>query len=155
MRENFAVYDFPCGRLKITYSDGAITRLEKTDLLSPGVPSEISEEACRQLREYFAGQRFAFDLPVKARGTPFQEKVWSELCRIPYGETRSYKEIAIKIGDEKACRAVGMANNRNPISIIIPCHRVIGATGALVGYGGGLEMKKLLLALERTNKPSV
>ena len=94
------------------------------------------------------GKRKSFDLPLKPEGTEFQKKVWNALLDIPYGETRSYKDIAVAIGNPKACRAVGMANNRNPISIIIPCHRVIGANGSLVGYGGGLPIKIELLNLE-------
>ena len=108
-------------------------------------------EAGKQLNEYFKGQRKEFDLPLAPVGTEFQQRVWAALQTIPYGETRSYKDIAILAGNEKACRAVGMANNRNPISIIIPCHRVIGANGGLVGYGGGLDKKVFLLDLERTN----
>lgn len=90
-----------------------------------------------------------FDLPLDARGTEFQKKVWNELLRIPYGETKSYKDIAVAIGNEKACRAIGMANNKNPIPIIIPCHRVIGSNGKLVGYAGGLNVKEKLLNIEK------
>jgi len=115
--------------------------------------SEIEEtalikETSKQLDEYLEGKRKNFDLPVFAAGTPFQQLVWEALKTIPYGETRSYKDIAVQIGKSKACRAVGMANNRNPIAIIIPCHRVIGSKGELVGYGGGLDIKKQLLRLE-------
>lgn len=103
----------------------------------------------RELREYFAGERRHFDTPVDFLGaTPFQRKVWHELMNIPYGEVRSYKEIARAIGSPKAVRAVGGANNKNPISIIVPCHRVIGSNGALVGYGSGLDRKEYLLRLE-------
>lgn len=108
-------------------------------------------EAWKQLNEYFKGKRKEFDLPLAPAGTEFQLRVWNALQMIPYGETRSYKETALMAGNEKACRAVGMANNRNPISIIIPCHRVIGANGDLVGYGGGLDKKVFLLDLERTH----
>ena len=108
----------------------------------------IIKEASQQLDEYLEGRRKRFDLPVFAKGTPFQLLVWEALKTIPYGETRSYKDIAIQIGKAKACRAVGMANNRNPLSIVIPCHRVIGSKGELVGYGGGLDIKKQLLCLE-------
>jgi methylated-DNA-[protein]-cysteine S-methyltransferase len=101
-----------------------------------------------QLEEYFSQQRTAFDLPLDIYGTPFQTLVWNELRKIPYGEVRSYKQIAQEIGIPKAVRAVGGANNRNPISIIIPCHRVIGSNGSLVGYGGGLYIKEYLLTLE-------
>ena len=108
-------------------------------------------EANRQLQEYFKGQRKEFKLDLNPSGTEFMKKVWESLRKIPYGETRSYKDIAISIGHDKAYRAVGLANNRNPISIIIPCHRVIGANGSLVGYGGGLDIKTFLLELERSN----
>jgi methylated-DNA-[protein]-cysteine S-methyltransferase len=106
-------------------------------------------EAKRQLAAYFAGERADFDLPLAAEGTAFQKKVWAELCRIPCGETISYGELARRIGAPNASRAVGLANGRNPISIVVPCHRVIGAGGRLIGYGGGLERKGKLLAHER------
>lgn len=111
-------------------------------------PSPVLYEAKRQLEEYFAGERREFDLPLQPEGTEFQKKVWAALTLIPYGETACYKDIAARIGNEKACRAVGMANNRNKIPIVIPCHRVIGADGSLVGYGGGLKIKEKLLELE-------
>jgi methylated-DNA-[protein]-cysteine S-methyltransferase len=102
-----------------------------------------------QLNEYFAGDRDSFDLPVEPEGTEFQRAVWSALAEIPFGETRSYGQIAAAVGRPKAARAVGMANNRNPIAVIVPCHRVIGAGGALVGYAGGIERKTWLLTHER------
>jgi len=108
----------------------------------------------RQLNEYFAGVRSEFDLPLDFSGTEFQKSVWEALRSIPYGETRSYGDIARQIGRQKAMRAVGAANGRNPISIVAPCHRVIGANGALTGFAGGLEIKKYLLALESTASPS-
>jgi len=111
----------------------------------------LTDLAAAQLEEYFDGERREFDLPLDPSGTPFQMAVWKELLAIPYGETRSYKQIAENIGSPKAFRAVGLANNRNPISIIIPCHRVIGSDGSLVGYGGGLDMKQKLLELESGN----
>lgn len=115
--------------------------------------TEVIKETYRQLSEYFAGKRDSFDIPIKTQGTDFQEKVWNTLKQIPYGETRSYKDIAIAIGKPKAMRAVGMANNRNPIMIVIPCHRVIGANGQLIGYGGGLDVKEKLLTLEKAKYP--
>ena len=115
--------------------------------------TEVIKETYRQLSEYFAGKRDSFDIPIKTQGTDFQEKVWNVLKHIPYGETRSYKDIAIAIGKPKAMRAVGMANNRNPIMIVIPCHRVIGANGQLIGYGGGLDVKEKLLTLEKAKYP--
>ena len=105
-------------------------------------------EIRRQLKAYLAGRLRDFDLPLAPQGTPFQQKVWAALAAIPYGETRSYKQVAEAVGCPRGCRAVGLANNRNPIAIVIPCHRVIGADGALVGYGGGLPIKECLLRLE-------
>ncbi|BBL35729.1 methylated-DNA--protein-cysteine methyltransferase [Nitrosomonas stercoris] len=110
------------------------------------------KETIAQLNAYFAGELHEFDLPLKASGTPFQEAVWHALATVPYGETVSYKEIAERVHLPKASRAVGMANGRNPISIIIPCHRVIGANGKLTGYGGGLERKEWLLEHEHEDK---
>lgn len=115
-------------------------------------PNGLILNALRQLDEYFAGSRKSFDLPLDPHGTPFQRRVWAALCDIPYAETRTYGQIAANIGNEKASRAVGMANNRNPIAIIIPCHRVIGVSGKLVGYAGGLETKRFLLELENNKK---
>jgi len=108
----------------------------------------LIKKAAKQLTEYFAGKRRTFDLPLEFRGTDFQKKVWAALMTIPYGETRSYGEIAKQIKNPKASRAVGMANNRNPIVIICPCHRVVGSDGSLTGYGGGLPNKEYLLKLE-------
>ena len=113
---------------------------------------KLCVDAIQQLEEYLSGKRKVFDLPLKVEGTAFQKKVWKALCSIAYGETRSYKEIAIQIGNERACRAVGMANNKNPIGILIPCHRVIGTNHKLVGYAGGLDKKEFLLTLEKENK---
>ena len=110
--------------------------------------TELTNMTALQLNEYLSGKRKEFLLPLRAEGTEFQKKVWEALQTIPYGQTRSYKEIAVQIGKPKACRAVGMANNRNPISILIPCHRVIGVDKRLVGYGGGLDKKVKLLTLE-------
>ena len=109
----------------------------------------LIKKAINQIDEYFSGKRKTFNLPLVLHGTDFQIKVWNALQQIPYGETRSYGEIAIMIKNPKACRAVGMANNRNPIAIVIPCHRVIGSDGSLVGFGGGLGVKEKLLGLER------
>ena len=107
------------------------------------------DETVRQLRAYFAGELEDFDLPLAPQGTSFQQKVWKELCEVPYGETISYGELARRIGNPNASRAVGLANGSNPIPIIIPCHRVIGSNGKLTGYGGGLPIKEKLLALEK------
>jgi len=108
-------------------------------------------EALHQFRLYFAGELQAFDLPLEMVGTDFQKRVWRELRNIPYGETRSYGQLAERIGAPRAVRAVGAANGRNPIPIIVPCHRVIGSSGKLVGFGGGLEWKRMLLDLESAN----
>jgi methylated-DNA-[protein]-cysteine S-methyltransferase len=109
----------------------------------------LLKEPVKQLNAYFAGKLQTFDVPLAPEGTPFQSQVWRALCDIPYGETTSYGELAKRIGNPKAVRAVGLANGSNPISIIIPCHRVIGSNGSLTGYGGGLPIKQALLALER------
>jgi methylated-DNA-[protein]-cysteine S-methyltransferase len=113
-------------------------------------PPGVMHETMRQLQAYFAGELKSFDVPLEIAGTDFQKRVWSALRTIPYGQTRSYSEIAAQIGAPRAVRAVGAANGRNPIPIIVPCHRVIGASGSLVGFGGGLEWKRLLLDLEAT-----
>lgn len=114
--------------------------------------TELLLEAKKELEEYFEGKRKEFDLPLEQEGTEFQKRVWNALKKIPYGETRTYKEVAKIVGNEKASRAVGMANNKNNIPIIVPCHRVIGSNGKLVGYALGLDMKKYLLDLEKKNK---
>lgn len=113
--------------------------------------TELLSMATIQLDEYFQGKRTTFSLPFKLTGTPFQLAVWKELQNIPYGQTTSYKEIAQKINKPKAYRAVGMANNKNPLPIIIPCHRVIGSNGKLIGYAGGLKLKNYLLELEKSH----
>lgn len=113
--------------------------------------NSILNKAKQQINEYFLGKRKVFDLPIKFNGTEFQKSVWNSLLKIPYGETRSYKDIAKDIGNAKACRAVGMANNKNSIIIVVPCHRVIGSNGKLVGYACGLDIKKKLLELEANN----
>ena len=111
--------------------------------------SGAPERACRQLEEYFAGARRVFDVPLDPSGTPFMREAWDRLAAIPWGETRSYGQVAADMGRPKAARAVGLANNRNPIPIFIPCHRVVGSTGKLTGYRGGLRAKELLLELEQ------
>ena len=111
--------------------------------------SPVLDWAERELREYFARQRREFDVPLAPRGTPFQLRAWEEVRRIPYGETRAYIDVARALGNEKACRAVGRANNRNPLPVFVPCHPVLGREGSLVGYAGGLAAKKWLLRLEQ------
>lgn len=146
-------YDSPLGRILVAEENQAITELYFSgEAGSPGSvyhETPLLKEAALQLKEYFSGERKVFDLLLAPTGTAFQQKVWQALQGIPYGQTRSYAQIARIAGNEKAARAVGMANNKNPISIIIPCHRVIGSDGKLVGYGGGLDKKAYLLKLER------
>lgn len=155
MKKNLFFYDTKIGRIGIAEDNSFITDLffEKENTPANCVISEtpLIKKAATQLFEYIDGKRRTFDLPLAPKGTAFQQKVWEALQTIPYGQTFSYKQIAEKVGNPKACRAVGMANNRNPISIIIPCHRVIGSDGSLVGYGGGLDMKALLLNIEKEN----
>ena len=144
-------YETGLGSVTFIEEDGALLAISMQRSLE-GIEKETSltKEAFTQLSEYLKGKRKTFDLPFKMRGTLFQEQVWNALLDIPYGETRSYKQIAEAIGNPKAVRAVGMANNRNPLLIIVPCHRVIGKNGSLVGYGEGLEMKEFLLRLEKS-----
>ena len=140
----------PIGPLTLEADENAVTAIR----FSAGGAQDASpllDAAEAQLREYFAGARRTFDLPLAPRGTAFQQRVWAALRAIPYGETRTYGELAAAIGSPNANRAVGMANHRNPIPIVIPCHRVIGANGTLTGYAGGLEIKRRLLALEGIN----
>lgn len=152
--ERFAYFSSPVGTLTLTEEEGALTGLYFGRLSRQGqeVLSPVLEETARQLSEYFSGKRREFSLPLSPKGTEFQLRVWRALETIPYGETRSYGDMARLIGSPKACRAVGMANHRNPISIIVPCHRVVGANGSLTGYGGGLDAKRFLLDLEQQNR---
>ncbi len=148
----FAIYETKFGFFKIAHENEHIVFFKKihdTNIEDFGVKTAFTEKVFTQLCEYFAGERQSFDVPYVLTGTDFQKKVWQALCTIPYGETRSYKDIAIAVGNGKASRAVGLANNKNPITVIVPCHRVIGASGKLVGYAGGLEMKEFLLTMER------
>ena len=147
-----ATVDSPCGPLVLTSDGAALTRLLFDALVDPAWSTNtdaVLEKTSQQLGEYFAGTRTAFDLPLAPSGTPFQVTTWLALREIPYAETINYGQLALRIGNPKASRAVGLANGRNPISIIVPCHRVIGANGSLTGYGGGLDRKRTLLDLER------
>lgn len=151
----------PVGPLTLAWQEGFITGLHMHDQrhsppdMGDWEPDEsVFGAAVEQLEEYFAGRRTTFDLPMRPAGTEFQHRVWAGLRAIPYGRTISYAELAGRIGNPKACRAVGLANGRNPIGIIVPCHRVIGANGTLVGYGGGLDRKRWLLEHERRNLPA-
>ncbi len=149
--------DSPVGMLLLTADDKALTGIHFSGGRQPEIEADWRERpdhpvlraAARQLEEYFAGRRRRFDLPLAPEGTPIQRAVWEALRAIPYGETQSYGDVARRIGRPKAVRAVGAANGSNPISIVVPCHRVIGADGSLTGYGGGLPRKKKLLALEQ------
>ena len=144
-------YDTYAGRIGIAEEDGTITHLIFSERDWTVEETDLIKETKRQLDEYFAGKRKEFDIPTRLEGTEFQKRVWEELRKIPYGKTVTYKDIAEAVGCPKGFRAVGLANNRNPISIIYPCHRVIGSNGSLTGYGGGLDVKEKLLELERGN----
>jgi O-6-methylguanine DNA methyltransferase len=147
-------YKTQIGPIGVVENGAAITHLFFGTTISKGITireTSLLKEASQQLQEYLSGQRKSFELPIAPQGTEFQQMVWKVLQEIPYGETCSYKEIAERISNPKAFRAVGLANNRNPIPIFIPCHRVIGSNGSLVGYVGGLEVKKTLLAMEKQN----
>jgi methylated-DNA-[protein]-cysteine S-methyltransferase len=138
--------------LRVTAGDSAVEELELNPTASPTCECNedppLVKETLRQLTAYFQGRLAEFDLPLAMAGTDFQQRVWTELREIPYAETWSYLDLARRIGKPAAVRAVGAANGRNPIAIIVPCHRVIGSSGKLVGYGGGLPMKRMLLELE-------
>jgi len=152
----YIFYESPVGRLWIEEKQDLITRLilpggrqpDFTEILHDLGKNSLLTDARKQLEAYFSGKLQNFDLPLAPAGTPYLQKVWQELCAIPYGETATYGAIAARTGNPKAARAVGLANNRNPIAIIIPCHRVIGSNRKLTGYAGGLEMKRKLLELE-------
>jgi methylated-DNA-[protein]-cysteine S-methyltransferase len=144
----------PLGKLLLTSDGDGLTGIQFPRHQPSPLPAHWKrdpqrlDEACRQLRAYFAGELRDFDLSLAMGGSPFERRVWSALRRVPYGKTVSYGQIAAGIGQPKACRAVGLANGKNPIPIVVPCHRVIGADGSLAGYGGGLDTKRWLLELE-------
>lgn len=150
---DFYLFDTPLGPMALASEDGrAISRLYLPNSPTPRLmphATPLMEEGAQQLLEYLNGERQEFDLPLAPQGTPFQQKVWQALRAIPYGQTRTYKDIALAVDCPKGYRAVGMANHRNPLPIVIPCHRVVGADRSLTGYAGGLELKQSLLALER------
>lgn len=142
----YGYYKSPIGILRIVVDESSLVALDfNEDKKKQSDEHSYIKEVKNQLDEYFKGKRELFDLNIKINGTDFQNKVWSELTKIPYGETISYKELATRIGNDKACRAVGNANNKNKISIVIPCHRVVGSNKKLVGYAGGLEKKEWLI----------
>ncbi len=154
--KNLFYYSTGIGKIGIADNEEAITSVYFAGENDPQYEENVHinetgliREAAAQLIDYLDGKRRAFEVPIAMNGTEFQQAVWNALREIPYGETRSYRQIAERIGRPKACRAVGMANNRNPVAIIVPCHRVIGADGSLVGYGGGLDIKVRLLKLEK------
>lgn len=150
-------FESPIGELLLTASDSALTAVwfQGKGEVTAALPdaghrpaSAVLARACEQLAEYFAGSRTTFAIPLEPAGTPFQRRVWDALRAIPYGTTLSYSELARRLGDVRATRAVGAANGRNPIPIIVPCHRVVGADGSLTGFGGGLDRKRWLLEHE-------
>jgi methylated-DNA-[protein]-cysteine S-methyltransferase len=159
MTTTHCVIDSPFGALTLVADDGALAGLymdqqrhrppEETFGERQSPDEEPFARVRAQLAEYFAGERTEFDLPLAMAGTPFQRTVWAELRRIPFGDTISYGQLADRIGNPNASRAVGLANGRNPIGIIVPCHRVVGSNGDLTGYGGGIERKRALLAFEQ------
>jgi methylated-DNA-[protein]-cysteine S-methyltransferase len=156
MRLSYTYLESPIGKLFIAGDSTGVQQILFSTDGRPAAPDSEWEEnasvladAIRQLKAYFAGDLEDFNLSLSPQGTPFQQRVWGELRKIPYGVTISYGELARRIGNPKASRAVGLANGSNPISIVIPCHRVIGSNGKLTGYGGGLPVKEKLLALER------
>ena len=156
------VLDSPIGPLTLVATDGALSGLymEMQRHRPPeetfGAPADPDTEpfatVAAQLTAYFAGELTEFDVPLTLRGTPFQQRVWAALTEIPYGETTTYGELAVEIGNPSASRAVGLANGRNPVGVIVPCHRVVGSTGSLTGYGGGLDRKRRLLDFERETR---
>jgi len=148
--------DSPIGPLTLVSTDGRLSGVYLHEQRHRPPEERFGERDARpfaaaaaQLEEYFEGERTDFDLPLSLRGTPFQRSVWDELVKIPYGETISYGELAARLGNPAASRAVGLANGKNPVGVIVPCHRVVGSTGDLTGYGGGIERKRHLLAFER------
>lgn len=150
MADTYFIYNTPMGRVTLASNGQALTHMAfgPAEFCGKKVATSLTNAASTQMLEYLAGKRRAFDIPLQPEGTPFQLQVWDALLQIPYGQTRSYEQIAYALGNPRAMRAVGMANNKNPLPIFIPCHRVIGKNGNLVGYAGGVHIKKFLLDLE-------
>ena len=151
---NYFCYDTEIGTIKISEKEGKIIGLVFSDSKKENEIERETDSIIKtymQLKEYLSGKRKSFDIEIEMMGTEFQKKVWKELLNIPYGETRSYKDVATAIGNKKACRAVGNANNKNPIAIIVPCHRVVGSNGCMTGYAGGIDIKEKLLKIEKCN----
>lgn len=145
----YATYPFKFGHLRVSYDDDKLVSIRSQGQPSEAsLPNKLSNQTFKQIQEYLAGERQIFDLPFRMQGTDFQVKVWRALLDIPYGQTRTYGQIAAAIGQPRASQAIGGAVGRNPLWILVPCHRVIGADGSLTGYAGGLAMKKTLLNLE-------
>jgi methylated-DNA-[protein]-cysteine S-methyltransferase len=159
MTEWYCTMDSPVGELLFLSTERGLSGLFMVERAHPPMDMERElaperfADAMRQVREYFEGKRHEFEIPLDMQGTPFQLQVWEELRRIPYGATISYGELAERLGNPAAVRAVGAANGRNPVSIIVPCHRVIGSNGSLTGYGGGLSRKQFLLKHEAAQRP--
>lgn len=153
MRYGIVIKNTPIGILSFVEENGFLveghfrTFTKEDHVTEKDTPLLVKTKT--EIKEYFSGKRTDFDLPFHLKGTPFQLSVWNALCTIPYGKTASYKDIAVKVGNPKSCRAIGMANHRNPLPIIVPCHRVINADGSLGGYGGGLDKKITLLKTEK------
>ncbi|TDB76309.1 methylated-DNA--[protein]-cysteine S-methyltransferase [Actinomadura sp. KC216] len=162
MESTHVILDSPVGPLTLVALDGALSGLymdlqrhrpSEETFGAPGDPdTDPFATAAEQLSAYFAGDLTEFDLPLNLQGTEFQKRVWTVLQEIPYGETTTYGQLAVELGKPSASRAVGLANGRNPVSVIVPCHRVVGSTGDLTGYGGGLDRKRYLLDFERKTK---
>ena len=152
----YNTYKTAIGNISIGENNHHIVMIKFKEDVGSAVKKEtpLIKETIKQLSQYFEGKRNQFDLPLHLDGTDFQVRVWNALLRIPYGQVWSYKRLAEEIGNPKACRAVGLANNRNPISIVVPCHRVIGSNGSLIGYASGLDNKRYLLDLESTTTNS-
>ena len=146
------IIESPIGPLTLVEENGALTEVRFGASDETLCDTPVLMQAAQELGEYFRGERRVFSVPLAPKGTPFQQKCWQALLQIPYGQTRTYAEQALLIGQPKACRAVGMGNHRNPLPLFIPCHRVIGKKGTLTGYAGGLETKEYLLSLERKNQ---
>ncbi len=147
---NYAIYDSKIGPIYLGYEDDSIICIKTVAANQPdlGQKNTLTDSAFAEIKEYLSGRRQSFSFKYQLKGTPFQQRVWQALLDIPYGQTRSYKQIAEAIDQPKACRAVGMANNKNPLLLKVPCHRVIGSNGKLVGYAAGMDIKEYLLKME-------
>lgn len=145
----YSYFESKIGIIKIGVSDGAVCEIGITDCILASEHSTLADRAFKEISEYLNGKRKTFNFPIAPKGTSFQRKVWSALREIPYGETKTYGEIAAHIGNQQAARAVGNACNKNPLLLAVPCHRILGANGALTGFAAGIEVKERLLLLEK------